>query len=66
MAWRLFGAKPLSEPMLTYCQLDSWEQNSFQNTKFFINENAFENPFCPGEDELIFGDAYVWRYPYFV
>ena len=26
MACRLFGAKPLSEPMLVYCQLDSWKQ----------------------------------------
>ena len=25
MACRLFGAKPLLEPMLAYCQLDSWE-----------------------------------------
>ena len=28
MAWRLFGAKPLSEPMLDYCQLDPQEQIS--------------------------------------
>ena len=27
MACRLFGAKPLPEPMLTYCQLEPWEQN---------------------------------------
>ena len=26
MACRLFGAKPLPEPMLAYCQLGSWEQ----------------------------------------
>ena len=26
MAWRRTGDKPLSEAMLTYCQLDSWEQ----------------------------------------
>ena len=25
MASRLFGAKPLPEPMLAYCQLDSWK-----------------------------------------
>ena len=24
MAWRLFGTKPLPEPMLTYCQVDPW------------------------------------------
>ena len=28
MACRLFGAKPLPEPMLDYCHLDSWEQIS--------------------------------------
>ena len=28
MACRLFGAKPLPEPMLACCQLDSWEQIS--------------------------------------
>ena len=30
MACRLFGAKPLSEPMLGYCQLDPWEQTSVE------------------------------------
>ena len=28
MACRLFGAKPLPEPMMAYCQLDSLEQTS--------------------------------------
>ena len=28
MAYRLFGAKPLPEPMMTYCLLDSYEQSS--------------------------------------
>ena len=28
MACRLFGAKPLPEPILAYCQIDSWEQIS--------------------------------------
>ena len=28
MACRLLGAKPLPEPMLPYCQLNSWEQIS--------------------------------------
>ena len=57
MAYHLFGAKPLPEPMITYCQLDTREQNSviffllklnnFQwnntwNSKVFILENAFE------------------------
>ena len=30
MACRLFGVKPLSKPMLGYCQLDSWEQVSIK------------------------------------
>ena len=30
MACRLFGAKPLPEPMRVYYQLDSWEQISLK------------------------------------
>ena len=29
MAWRLFGAKPLPKPMLTYCQSDPLQQTNF-------------------------------------
>ena len=46
MACRRFGAKPLPEPMLIYCQLDGtlvstlqWELN--QNTKLFIHKKCF-------------------------
>ena len=46
MACRMFGAKPLPEPMLAYCQLDCWEKtfqwNSNRNAVIFIQENAFE------------------------
>ena len=28
MAWHLLGAKPLPEPMLTYCQWDPQKQSS--------------------------------------
>ena len=64
MACRLFGAKPLPEPMLTYCQLEFWSLN--WNSVIFIQENAFKNvvwqaewrPFCPGGDELI--QQYSW------
>ena len=31
MACHLAGAKPLSEPMLEYCQLDPWEQTSVKH-----------------------------------
>ena len=47
MACRLFGAKPLSKPMLVYCQLIPYEQTSvnflYEISNFFIKENAFEN-----------------------
>ena len=49
MAYRLAGTKPLSEPILEYCQLDPCEQISVKSgSKFiyiyiFIQENAFEN-----------------------
>ena len=56
MACRLVGAKPLSEPLLEYCELDHWEQKSVKwtignknqwnlnrNSNIFIQENAFEN-----------------------
>ena len=46
MACRLSGAKPLPEPMLAYCQLNSWEhisENFDSNFIVFIEENAIEN-----------------------
>ena len=46
MAWRFLGAKPLSDPMLTYCELDPLEYISVKfnhNLNIFIQENAFEN-----------------------
>ena len=62
MACRLFGAKPLPEPMLAHCQLDSWEQISvkFELEFFhFHSRKCIWNcclrkwlPFCPGGDEL--------------
>ena len=35
MACRLFGAKPLPEPMVVYCPLDSWEQASVKFESVF-------------------------------
>ena len=61
MTCRLFGTKPLPEPMLTYCQLDSWEQISvkfeaefyhFQSRKCIWNGLPKWRPFCPGGNEL--------------
>ena len=37
MAWLLFGAKPLSEPMLAYCQSNPYKQNS---VKFESKHNS--------------------------
>ena len=62
MACRLFGAKPLSEPMLAYCQLDSWEQFSVKFESEFYHFHSRKclwichlptcRSFCPGGDEL--------------
>ena len=49
MACRLFGAKPLSEPMLPYCQLDAKEHTSvtfYLRFNIFIEGNALENVVC--------------------
>ena len=46
MACRLFGAMPLSEPMLEFCELDPWEQISVKSYSKFIHfhsQNVFEN-----------------------
>ena len=45
MACRLFGAKPLPEPVLTYCQL--YPKNKFPwNSNICMKENAFEKVGC--------------------
>ena len=49
MACRLFGAKPLSEPVMTYCQLDYKEYiqwNIIWNSKVIIQEKAFKIKVC--------------------
>ena len=46
MACHLIGTKPLLEPMLAYCQLDSKEQTPVKiksKYKSFIHGNAFES-----------------------
>ena len=63
MACPLFSAKPLPEPMLVYCQLDSWEQVSVNFESEFYHFHSRKciwkcclpkwRPFCPGEMELI-------------
>ena len=47
MTCRLDDAKPSSEPMLTYCQLDSiFQWNFICNSNIFIQENAFKHVVC--------------------
>ena len=50
MACRLFGAKPLPEPMLTYYQLHPYwnklQWNINRNSNNFIVENAYQNLVC--------------------
>ena len=62
MACRLFGAKPLPEPMRVYCWLNSWEQISEKFESEFYHFHSRKciwncrlpkrQPFCPGGDEL--------------
>ena len=49
MARGHIGDKPLFESMLTYCQLDHWEQILVKletSTTVFIQENEIENILC--------------------
>ena len=58
LACRLYGAKPLPEPMLAYCQLDSWEQISVKFESefyYFIQENAFEIVVCHNCGHFVLG-----------
>ena len=48
MVCELFGVKPLSEPIMAYCQLDPRDIHvhvfsEIQNTQIFFQENTFEN-----------------------
>ena len=57
MACHLFGAKPLHEPMLAYCQLNSWEHTSVKFESEFYHFHSRQCnwkchlpkwwPFCP-------------------
>ena len=64
VACRLFGAKALPKLMLTYCQLDPWEQTSvklepkipsFSFMKMHLKRSSAKRGlFCPGGNELTF------------
>ena len=61
-ACRLFGARPLSAPIMAYCQLNSWEQISVIFESEFYNFHSTKciwkcrlqrwQLFCPGGDVL--------------
>ena len=58
MACRLFGDKPLNEPMLAYYQLDSWEhilEKIESESIIFIKENAIENVVCQNGGHFVQG-----------
>ena len=55
MAWHLFGAEPLLEPMMTYL-LNTEEQITMEfvlNTKHFCKEIVFENVVCKDSTILL-------------
>ena len=60
MACRLFGAKPLCEPILTNCQSDPKKKIQWNfdfNSNIFINENVFKN--------VVHEMAAIWSLPTF-
>ena len=61
MACHLIGAKPSPEPILAYCQLDTWEQISVKFQSELDHSHSRKliwkclpewRPFCPGGNEL--------------
>ena len=46
MDCRLVGAKPLSETMLEYWQLDKLQWSFNRNSDIFFQENALESVIC--------------------
>ena len=66
MACRLFGAKPLPESMLTYCQIEpgnTFQWNLNRNSNIFIEENVFENAVCQNGGHLVQGEMSYSKYP---
>ena len=58
MACRLFGAKPLPETMLAYCQLDSWGKFQWNLNRIaiiLIEENAFWIVVCQNDGHFLQG-----------
>ena len=59
-ACRLFGAKPLPEPMLTYCHLDPYEQTSVKLKSKYKILISFEIIVCEIADNLTRGRWVKW------
>ena len=56
MACHIFGTKPLPEPMMAYCELDSGNEcngNSIQNSIIFLQEYVFENVMCQNGSHFV-------------
>ena len=64
MAFRLFGAKPLHEPMLTYFDWTLRNKRQRKSTiKFLIQKNSFENVVCQTAAILSRGDELSYGFP---
>ena len=70
MTCRLIGAKPLSEPMLEYHELDTNELqwNFNRNSYIFIQENLLEKVVCEmvaiwSRPQYVKQLQRVWRFP---
>ena len=63
MACRLFGAKPLAEPVLVHCQYEPWYETSVKfeqnEKKKFHSENVFENVICKMVSNLFRGNELI-------
>ena len=59
----LFGTKSLPEPLLDYCQLNSWEQISMKFESEFYHfhkkKNAFEIVVCQTGSHFVQGDGLI-------
>ena len=49
----LLGAKPLPEPVPSYCQLDPQEEISLKFKSFIIQENAFKKCQLQNDSKLV-------------
>ena len=64
MACRQFGAKPLPEPLLAYCELDSWEQIlvkfEWEFYHFLSRKFKFEIVICQNGGHFVHGGELIY------